>query len=248
MTTDLPFDPAPPPLLDLVMPVYNEGPNIVRALEEIDRAIPLPKRLLVVFDFDEDDTLPALHQVAHLYPWVHPIRNRLGKGVINAIRAGIAAAHAEIVVITMADLSDDLSVVPEMVRLIQQEGYDIVCASRYMRGGRQEGGPWLKGLLSRGAGLSLHFLAGLPTRDATNAFRAYRKAVLDAIPIASRGGFEYTLELTVKAHARGYRITEIPAVWRDRVAGRSRFKLWKWLPRYLRWYAYALTHRKGRSR
>jgi hypothetical protein len=177
------------------------------------------------------------------YPWVELVRNDLGRGVLNAIRAGIAAATADVVIITMADLSDDLAVVPRMVELIRGRGYDIVCASRYMRGGRQIGGPWLKGLMSRAAGLSLYWLGGLPVHDATNAFRAYRRELLASIPIESTGGFEYSLELTAKAHSRGARIAEVPSTWRDRTAGESRFKLRAWLPKYLKWYRYALTHR-----
>jgi hypothetical protein len=143
----------------------------------------------------------------------------------------------------MADLSDDLAVVPRMVELIRDEGYDVVCASRYMRGGRQIGGPRLKGLLSRAAGVSLHWLASLPTHDATNAFRAYRRSILEEFPIESRAGFAYSLEILAKAHAAGRRITEVPSTWRDRSAGQSRFRLRAWLPHYLRWYLYALTHR-----
>ena len=109
------------------------------------------------------------------YPWVELVKNTIGRGVLNAVRAGIAATTAEVVIVTMADLSDDVAIVPRMVELIRDEGYDIVCASRYMQGGRQIGGPWLKRLLSRAAGVSLHWLAGLPTHDATNAFRAYRR-------------------------------------------------------------------------
>jgi len=103
----------------------------------------------------------------------------------------------------MADLSDDLAKVDGMYRLIVEERYDLVCGSRYMRGGRQLGGPPFKGFLSRLAGVSLHALAGLPTRDATNAFRMYRASLLRSIPIESSGGFELSLELTVKAHTSG---------------------------------------------
>lgn len=232
--------------VDLVLPVYNEGPNIRRALAEIAAHVPDPKRVLVVYDFDEDDTLPVVRSLQGEYPWVEPVRNAIGRGVLNAVRAGIAATTAEVVIVTMADLSDDLVIVPEMVRLIRSEGYDIVCASRYMKGGRQVGGPRLKKLLSRAAGVSLHWLAGLPTHDATNAFRAYRRSVLEAFAIESRGGFEYSLEITAKAFAAGRKITEVPSTWRDRSAGRSRFRLGTWLPHYLRWYWYALTHRPGR--
>lgn len=229
--------------VDLVMPVYNEGANIARALAEIAARVPIEKRVLIVFDFDEDDTLPVVRRLQEQYPWVELVRNTNGRGVLNAIRAGIAASTAEVVIVTMADLSDDLGIVPEMVRLIQAEGFDVVCASRYMTGGRQIGGPRLKKLLSRLAGVSLHWLAGLPTHDATNAFRAYRRALFSEIVIESRGGFEYSLEITAKAFAAGKRIGEIPTTWRDRSAGQSRFQLRKWLPHYLHWYWYTLTHR-----
>ncbi len=232
--------------VDFVMPVYNEGANIGRALAEIDSHVLLAKRVLVVYDFDEDNTLPVVRELALRYPWIELHKNTIGRGVLNAVRAGIGATKAEVVIVTMADLSDDIAIVPRMVELIRDGGYDIVCASRYMRGGRQIGGPLLKQLLSRVAGLSLHWLTGLPTHDATNSFRAYRRSVLNETEIESRGGFEYSLEITVKAYAAGRRITEVPSTWRDRSAGQSQFKLRAWLPRYLHWYLYALTHRPRR--
>jgi glycosyltransferase involved in cell wall biosynthesis len=233
-------------MVDLVMPVYNEGGNIRRALEEIDSKVPIPKRVLVVYDFDEDDTLPVVRELAPRFPYVELVRNTRGRGVLNAVRSGIAAATAEVVIVTMADLSDDIAVVPRMVELIREGGSDVVCASRYMKGGQQLGGPWLKGFLSRMAGLSLYWLGGLPVHDATNAFRAYRRSVVQAIPIESTGGFEYSLEITAKAHAAGHRVTEVPSTWHDRTAGESRFRLRAWLPKYLKWYFYALTHRPRR--
>ena len=232
--------------VDFVMPVYNEGGNIERALREIHEKVPLAKRVLVVYDFDEDNTLPVLRSLAGEFPEVHAIRNTLGRGVLNAVRAGIAATTAEVVVVTMADLSDDVAIVPRMVDMIRRDGYDIVCASRYMKGGRQEGGPFLKGLMSRVAGISLHWLAGFPTHDATNAFRAYRRSVLVETPIESQGGFAYSLEITAKAHAKGRKVGELPSVWRDRSAGESRFRLRAWLPHYLKWYFFAMTHRPSR--
>lgn len=226
--------------VDFVMPVRNEGANIARALRELYEKVPIEKRVLIVYDSEDDDTLPVVRNLT--YARVTLVRNTRGRGVLNAIRAGFDAAEADVVIVTMADLSDDIAVVPEMVRLVE-EGADIVCASRYMRGGRQIGGPWLKGLLSRAAGISLRVLARFPTHDATNAFRAYRLSVVRRFPIESTGGFEYSLELTAKAHAAGLRVVEVPATWNDRVAGQTAFQLWRWLPRYLRWYWYALTHR-----
>ena len=232
--------------VDFVMPVRNEGPNIARALAELYEKVPIDKRVLIVYDSEDDDTLPVVRGLT--YPGLTLVRNTVGRGLLNAIRAGFAAAKADVVIVTMADLSDDVAVANEMVRLIEEQKADVVCASRYMRGGQQIGGPWFKSMLSRVGGLTLHFLAGFPTHDATNAFRAYRRTVLERFPIESTGGFEYSLELTAKAHAAGYKVTEVPAVWRDRVAGETAFKLWAWLPRYLKWYWFALTHRPQSTR
>jgi dolichol-phosphate mannosyltransferase len=227
--------------VDIIVPVYNEGANIAGTLAEIYTRVTRPKRVLIVYDFDEDDTVPVVRELAPSHPGLELVRNTLGQGVINAIRAGVEAARSDVVIISMADLSDDLRVVDDMVRLIRDEGYDIVCASRYMRGGQQIGGPVLKRTISRVAGVSLYWLGALPTHDATNAFRAYRLSVLREIPIESSGGFEYSLEITAKAHVAGHRVTEVPSTWRDRTAGQSRFRLMKWLPHYLKWYFFAVS-------
>jgi dolichol-phosphate mannosyltransferase len=228
--------------IDFVVPVYNEGSNIANALAELYATVAHPKRVLIVYDFDEDNTVPVVRELAPLYPGVELVRNTIGRGVVNAIRAGIDAARSDVVIVSMADLSDDLRVVGDMVRLIRDEGYDIVCASRYMRGAEgQITGPILKRTLSRLGGVSLYWLGGLPIHDATNAFRAYRLSVLREFPIESSGGLECTLEITAKAHIAGRRIAEVPAMGRDRTAGESRFRLRKWLPQYLKWYVYAVS-------
>jgi len=149
--------------------------------------------------------------------------------------------------VVMADYSDDLSVVNNMLdRIIQ--GYDIVCGSRYMKGGKQTGGPKFKGLLSRTAGLSLHLMTGIPTHDITNSFKMYRKSVLNDIKIESHGGFEIGMEIVVKSFLNGRNITEVPSTWTGRAAGKSRFRLMKWLPGYLRWYIYAIKGRFCKSK
>src|SRR5439155_5189736 len=155
------------------------------------------------------------------------------------IKGGFQASTGDVVVVMMADRSDDPADVPALARLIR-EGADVVAGSRYVRGGRQEGGPLLKRTLSRLAGVSLHYLAGLPIRDATNNFRAYSRRVVEQIPIEGTVSFALALELTLKAHWRCWRLAEVPTTWRDRTAGQSRFKLWAWMPHYLRWYIRAI--------
>jgi dolichol-phosphate mannosyltransferase len=232
------------PGYSVVVPVYNEGPNIAALCKAVRDQFPGQYELLICYDFPQDNTLPA---VAALTDGEKPanlrlIHNTLGKGVRFAIEAGMRAARTPVVLVTMADLSDDFAKVGEMVARATA-GADVVSGSRYMAGGQQIGGPWLKGLLSRTAGLSLHWLTGLPTRDPTNSFKAYRRDFLQRTPIQSTAGFCLGLELTVKAHFGGGRVEEVPAIWRDRTAGESRFKLMKWLPMYLRWYLWALRRR-----
>ena len=146
--------------------------------------------------------------------------------------------------ISMADGSDEPRDVDPMV-VLAVAGADVVSASRYMRGGHQVGGPPLKRLMSRTAGLTLHWFAGVPTHDPTNNFKLYSRRFLDTVTIESTAGFELALELTVKATLGGFRVAEVPTTWRDRTAGQSNFKLRRWLPHYLHWYATAFRGRIG---
>jgi hypothetical protein len=151
------------------------------------------------------------------------------------MKAGIAGTRSPYVLISMADGSDEPAIVDGMVALAA-DGADLVAASRYMRGGHQVGGPVLKRLMSRMAGLTLHWFAGVPTHDPTNNFKLYSRRFLDSVTIESTAGFELALELTVKATLARRRIEEVPTTWRDRTAGQSNFRLRKWLPHYLHWY------------
>ena len=242
---DLAMSSAPAALqLSVVCPVYNEGANIKKLLERLERDIRIPMELIIVYDRDDDDTLPALAKLSPPFP-VRTVKNHFGRGALNAIKTGFREARCEATLVVMADLSDDLSVVPRMHELIHQ-GYDVVCGSRYMKGGKQIGGPLLKGVLSRIAGLTLNLFAGVPTKDVTNSFKMYRTAFLQALTFESKGGFEIGMEAVVKAYVSGGLIAEVPSTWTDRVSGESRFRLWKWLPNYLRWYFYAFRGRLSR--
>ncbi len=233
------------PKLSVVIPVYNEGEHVVPILVTLDSAISVPHEILVVYDFDGDTTVPVINELRALHPSLRLLRNELGRGVLNAMKVGIAEARAPYVLISMADGSDDPAVVDQMVALARA-GADVVAASRYMRGGRQIGGPILKRTMSRLAGLSLHALGVLPIHDPTNNFKLYSRAFLDSITIESRGGFELALELTVKAQLRGRRVVEVPTTWRDRTGGDSNFALGPWLPQYLRWYVLGIRHLRAR--
>ena len=230
------------PVLSVVMPVYKEGEAVEPVLRSMDAAIAEPHEILVVYDFDEDPTMPVIERIGAELPAVRGLRNDLGRGVLNAMKAGIAASSGTYVLISMADGSDEPHVVDSMVKLAR-DGADVVSASRYMRGGHQVGGPPLKRLMSRTAGLTLHWFAGVATHDPTNNFKLYSRRFLDTVTIESTAGFELALELTVKATLAKRRIAEIPTTWRDRTAGQSNFTLRKWLPHYLHWYLAAIRGR-----
>jgi dolichol-phosphate mannosyltransferase len=228
--------------LSIVLPVYNEGDAVEPVLRALAAGVTTSHELVVVYDFDGDTTVPVIERLATELPALRGLRNELGRGVLNAMKAGIAGTTSPYVLISMADGSDEPQVVDAMVALAR-EGADVVAASRYMPGGRQLGGPLVKRFLSRTAGLTLHWFGGVATHDPTNNFKVYSRRFLDSVTIESKAGFELALELTVKATTSGRRVAQVPTTWRDRTAGASNFKLRKWLPEYLRWYAKAFRAR-----
>jgi dolichol-phosphate mannosyltransferase len=232
-------DPAPD--LHVVVPVYNEADNFRPFYESLQRHVRTPYRVVVVYDFEEDTTLPVVRELQKSNPNIALVRNPV-RGVLSAMKTGLKWPPGGAVLVSMADLSDDHSAIDSMYALYKQ-GYDVVAPSRYMRGGGENSKDRLKASLSRLAGVSLRWVGGVPTHDATNNFKLYSKRLIDAVEIESTGGFEVALELTVKAHLKGFKIAELPTTWTDRVAGKSNFKLMKWLPSYLRWYGQAM---KGR--
>jgi len=234
--------PSNPPLT-VVVPVYNEGANFKALWGEIASSIRTPFKATVVYDFDADNTVPVVKEViASGETRLSLLRNAYGRGVTGAIKTGLEAVESGPVLVTMADLSDEMTQVDRMYELYLQ-GYDLICGSRYMRGGKLIGGPFFKQLLSRMSGLTLHYFRGVPTHDATNSFKLYDSQMVRELRVESVAGFELGLELTVKAFLNGYRIAEIPSVWRDRTAGTSRFRVMHWMPHYLKWYFYAFRPR-----
>jgi dolichol-phosphate mannosyltransferase len=224
--------------VSVVIPVYNEGAGIVACLERILREVMLPSEVLVVHDMPEDTTVPHARAVGERDPRVRVLLNTYGRGPANAIRYGIDAARAPVAVVTMADGSDDPRQIDDLARLVDR-GVVVAAASRYMPGGQQVGGPRLKRMMSRWAGRTLHTLARVGTRDATNSFKAYSTEFVRMVGIESRTGFEIGLELTAKATRLRLPVAEIPTIWLDRQLGESSFDLGRFMPSYLRWYFFA---------
>lgn len=229
--------------VDIVIPVYNERENFQTTIGLIRNTLKSDWHALVVYDFPEDTTLQIAEPLSREDSRIRLVRNTL-PGALNAIKTGFKSAEADAVLLLMVD--DPPSIIERIDTLVEKfyvEKATIGVASRYMRGGKHIGGPWLKGFLSRMAGLSLYYVISLPTHDATYATRLYRKSFLSAVTIEAEKGFEMTLELTLKAYFQGMKIIEIPVSWHERIAGESRFPLIKWIPAYLKWYFWGIGMR-----
>jgi len=225
------------PAVSIVVPAYNESESIGPCLTRIANSVQVPFEVVVVVDSDSDSTIPAVAEITVDVPSARTIVQP-GKGPAQAIKHGISEAAAPVVVITMADGSDDPSCIDDMVRLVDR-GCVIAAASRYMPGGQQIGGPRLKAMMSKGAGKSLRWFAGVTTSDATNSFKAYSREFVESVGIDSDSGFEIGIELIAKARRLRLPIAEVPTIWLDREAGQSRFQLKAWIPKYLQWYRLA---------
>jgi glycosyltransferase involved in cell wall biosynthesis len=227
--------------LDVIIPVYNEGANILPALQSLMRAVKTPLRVLICYDREDDNTLTAIRKDRDTLGAlaIEFVRNQ-GAGVHGAVLTGFAFSAAPFVVVMMADDDYNSGIIDAMVAKAES-GCDIVCATRFMPGGSMVGCPLLKSALVRTGNFTLHHLSRLPTRDATNGFRLFARRVLNQIIIQSDRGFCYSIELVVKCHRLQWRIGEVPAQWRERTRGTSRFQVMKWLPAYLRWYFYAFA-------
>lgn len=224
--------------ISVVIPAYNEGEAIIPVLDRIFDAVQSACEILVVVDFEQDTTVPVLLAYSEREPRLKTEVSTYGRGPANAIRYGIDQVTNPVVVVTMADGSDDPRQIDDLARLVER-GVVVAAASRYTASGQQVGGPLFKGLLSRTAGTSLSVLARVGTHDATNSFKAYSTEFIREVGIDSRSGFEIGLELTAKARRLRRPVAEVPTIWLDRTAGESNFHLAEWVPRYLRWYRFA---------
>ncbi|MBX3286643.1 MAG: glycosyltransferase family 2 protein [Acidimicrobiales bacterium] len=230
------------PRISVVVPVYNEGEEINAFLDRVFESVSMPFEVLAVYDHPDDTTLPHLEAYAAKDPRLIPTLNSYGPGPAAALKFGLDHAEAPIIVVTMADGSDDPKQIEPLAFLVER-GVVVAAASRYAKGGQQVGGPFVKRIMSRGAGLSLYWIGRVGTRDATNSFKAYDRNFVRRVGIESDTGFELGLEMVAKARRYRQPVAELPTIWLDRTVGASNFQVWSWLPRYLRWYRYAFGPR-----
>ena len=218
----------------IIIPAYKEGANILKTIQDLMTIYGDSIEVLIVVDFDNDSTIEHFNKIKTPESYKLLIQN-YGPGPANAIRYGIDQAKTPCVTVMMADGSDDIRAISELSNLVSR-GVVVACASRYMSGGQQIGGPRFKKFLSKFAGKTLFVFAGIGTHDPTNSFKSYSRDFLVDVGIESRSGFEIGIELVAKAHRLRLPVAEIPTIWLDRTTGKSNFQVAKWAPKYLRWY------------
>ena len=223
--------------LDIIITVFNEGESIGEVLMSLEENVSVSFRVLICYDSDEDNTLPVVRSIIKDLSYEVLFVKNQGKGVHSAVTTGFNTIDATAVLVFPADDTENARIIDKMCEEFK-DGSDIVAASRFMKGGCMKGCPWLKSFLVRSASFTLYWLASIPIKDASNGFRLFSKRIIDRVLIESSHGFTYSLELLVKCHRLGWKITEVPASWYRRSKGKSNFHLFKWLPDYLRWYLY----------
>ena len=234
---------ASSPRVSIIVLVHNEGDAVRPVIERLMESVQLANEVLVVYDQAGDITLPTLQDLRTKYTNLRLVHNQVRRGPAGAIRAGFSAARAPVVVVTMSDGCDDPAQIDTLTRLVER-GVVVAAASRFMRGGQRVGGPWMKGIISRIAGVSLHRIARVGTHDATNSFKAYSREFVNTVGVESTEGFEVGIELVSKARRYRLPVAEVPTIWLDRTFGTSNFRLLRWLRHYLRWYLYAFGRPK----
>jgi dolichol-phosphate mannosyltransferase len=172
--------------LSVIVPAYNEEDNIGEVIEKIEGSVDIPHELVVVNDHSADKTAEIVFKLSSRYKNIKLVHNNLKRGFANALRTGFEHASTELLVPVMGDLCDDLATIKKMLAKAD-EGYDIICGCRYTRDGARLGGSRLKGFFSCFVGWTLHYLLWIPTHDVANAFKMYRKKVIENIVIRSAG-------------------------------------------------------------
>lgn len=218
--------------LSMIIPAQNEEENLgVTLANFVGIAETEDLEIIVVDDHSKDNTFRIAKEFSDIHPQVRVVKNDKNPGFANALLTGFHAAKGEFVLPVMADNCDDPSTIPLMLEKISL-GYDIVCGSRYMKGGKKYRGPFIQGFFSRCVGLSLYTLAHIPTHDISNAFKAYRKSILLSLDFVEEG-FAISMEASLRFLAKGAVMTEVPTIWRGRKKGVSKFKIRKTFP-YIR--------------
>jgi dolichol-phosphate mannosyltransferase len=222
-------------LLSIVIPARNEEGSIRETCEAIIQRLTregLNYEIIIVDDHSSDGTEAIARELCVEHSMIRYFKNTYREGFGFAIRTGIEAFTGDAVCIVMADLSDSPDDIVTYYRKLE-EGYECVFGSRFMKGSRVIDYPWFKLIINRAANWFIKMLFGLDHNDITNAFKCYRREVIEGIQPILSNHFNLTVEMPLKAIVRGYTHAKIPIRWTNRQTGISKLKLQEMGSRYL---------------
>jgi dolichol-phosphate mannosyltransferase len=231
------------PKISILMPVRNEGINLKIMLKILKAVLEIDHEVLVVCDDPEDTSIPFVHEIQRTYPNLRLVLNSFGRGVTNAIRAGIDSACGEYILIFAADEVGPVLAIEDMLELMH-EGADFVSCTRYAHGGRRLGGSLIGQLLSRIANRLFHILSGCALTDATTGIKMLRRSAYYNLHLSARPvGWAVAFEMSMKAQLAGLKLGEVPIISVDRLyGGESTFRVGPWTVEYLRWFIWGVRH------
>jgi dolichol-phosphate mannosyltransferase len=220
--------------LSVVIPAHNEAESITDTVTstaaELERA-GLDYEIVVVDDASGDGTAAAVAAIADWNTRIRCVRSHLPPGFGHAVRAGLDVYSGDAVAIMMADLSDSPRDLVLYYRVLQQ-GYDCAFGTRFGNGGRTVDYPRAKLLLNRIVNTGIRMLFQHGYNDTTNAFKAYRRHVIDQIQPLLSNHFNLTVEMPLKAFVRGFNFAVVPVTWTNRRFGTSKLRLTEMGSRY----------------
>lgn len=226
--------------ITIVIPVLNKEESLEENIRKIKKHVKSPE-IILVWDVSKPELKKRLMKESEVLGKKYGTRtffrfNERGFG--SALRLGFKKARGDLVVIMMGDLCDDPATIKEMEKKID-EGFDVVAGSRYSPGGGIIGNT-MKQWISSNVSRLINLFSTLKCRDITNAFKMYRKDVLADLETTSNS-FDISAELTLKAAQKGYKITQVPTVWRNRNVGQSNFRMLGEAKRYFKMFLFSAT-------
>jgi dolichol-phosphate mannosyltransferase len=232
--SEAPRDAPPLTLLSIVIPARDEEGCIAATVEHLHLELRLqqvPHEIIVVDDGSSDGTFPILQALEARIPQLRPLQNLGDHGFGRAVVFGLDQMKGDAAVVMMADESDDCRDVVRYWKTLN-EGWDCVFGSRFVKGGGVIDYPWVKLTINRLANFVLRSLFRVKLNDVTNAFKAYRKTVIEGCRPFLSPHFNLTIEIPLKAIVRGYTWTVVPITWRNRRSGEAKLKLREMGSRY----------------
>jgi dolichol-phosphate mannosyltransferase len=221
--------------LSIVIPAYNEEESITETIDQIEEAfsqVSINHEILVVNDNSKDNTARVLEELSIKYPAVKYVTNLGPNGFGYAVRYGLERYSGDCVAVMMADLSDSPYDLIRYYTTMLEGNYDCVFGSRFMKGGKVVDYPFVKKVINRIANLIIRVVMRIKYNDTTNAFKLYKREVIEGVKPILSPHFNLTIELPLKAIIRGYSYAVVPNSWTNRKYGVSKLKIKEMGSRY----------------